>query len=119
MKNYERYKTAEERERSYVEYCHRHSNDGSCALCPLSTRNGKASVCSLYWLDLEVEEEKPMNCPFCNAECFVETCSEGYGVNCGESNCYIGKIFKSKSEAIAAHNSMCKAVAAYKESEGK
>lgn len=113
MKNFEKYKTTKEREHAYVEYCRKHSNCGSCALCPLNDKNEKAYVCSFFWLDLEAEEEKPMNCPFCGCRCERFGVRDSIQIVCDDPCGYRTKYYDSYEEAVAAHNRVCKAVSAY------
>lgn len=122
MKNFEKYKTTKQRLDAFGKFCN--PVVWNCTkVCKLSEANKLGGVdtmkCFSNWLDLEAEEEKPMPCPFCGSECFVNTNSEGHEVRCEKRYCYIGKTFESKSDAIAAHNNVCKAVAAYDESEVK
>lgn len=57
MNNYEKFKTAKEREIAFGEWCKRQLHD-----CP---RGIKCLSCMFEWLDLEAEYEKPLPCPFC------------------------------------------------------
>lgn len=115
MKYGERFVSVDEREKEFLLFCNRHSDDGSCVRCPLNNKANKRLGCAYAWLDLE--DERPMDCPFCGEEC---VCSGGY-VECLNDNCCYssGNRKRSDAEAIAKHNRMCKAVAAYNESEVK
>lgn len=61
MTNGKKFKTAEERNAAWQEYCKKHySADKKCSECPL----WKLGECRFTWLELKYEEElKP--CPFC------------------------------------------------------
>lgn len=111
MKNFEKFVNVDEREKEFLLFCNGHSDDGSCVRCPLNNKANKRLGCAYAWLDLEANED-PMPCPFCGSECFLKMYSEGYEVYCSEQGCYIGKNFETGDEAIAAHNRVCKAVAA-------
>ena len=107
MKNGERYKSAKERLDAFRDLCNR---------CGTLMEVSEFA----QWLDLEVEEEKPMPCPFCGGHCYVQsTIPEcNHYVQCGSTECwYSGGRKTNRDEAIAAHNQVCKAVAAYKEGE--
>lgn len=113
MRNFEKYKTAEERDAAFGRFC----IDKECKNCELV--NSKGSInCSFAWLDLEAEEEKPLPCPFCGSECELheiwdkgECKSAGYDVRC--TMCEYRSPMACKydgSDAIAAHNRVAKAV---------
>lgn len=117
MKNFEKYKTAEEREHAYAKFCRKYTELGFCKSCPLKSADNKSRFCRFHWLDLEAEEEKPMPCPCCNNE-YVEIGkgimgTRKVGCVCG----YSSQAKESETEAIAAHNRVCKAVAAYNENK--
>ena len=64
-------------------------------------------------------DEKPMGCPFCGSstEVAIDECG-CYSISC--IHCEYGSPAYNKMEyAIVAHNRICRAVAAYKESEVK
>lgn len=112
MKNFEKYKTTEARINGHVEWCNAESR---CRY------KGKVScpACALMWLELEAQEKKkPLACPFCGYQ-IVGTKGTAKGVRlvcaCGYSS---GEYF-TVDEAINAHNRICRAVAAHKESEVK
>lgn len=101
MKNFEKYTSAKERLDAFCDLCNR--------LGTLMEVSGFAQ-----WLDLEVEEDKPMPCPFCGGD--VEITDEGTM----EEHLYCGCGYASRNacedyDYIADHNRVCKAVAAYKE----
>ena len=126
MKNFEKYKTAKDRAIAFDTWC-KCITSGTCEGCELKDihiecKNGL--VCPLAWLDLEAEEEKPMPCPFCGDDCHLQGDAMRYVAcnHCGyESRPFDWKDNPAEAEviAIAAHNRVCKAVAAYKEGEVK
>lgn len=61
MTNGEKYVTAHERAEAFRKYCEK-THDIAGGPCVTQER---CSICSLKWLDLECEEEKPLPCPFC------------------------------------------------------
>lgn len=109
MKNSEKYKSAEERDRAFKTWCNEGHNEKKfrCA-------DAGCVGCAFLWLDMEDDMEKILPCPFCGGECVVSSHSEGYNVNCSSRYCYIGKTFESRNEAIAAHNRVARAVMAEK-----
>lgn len=118
MTNGEKFKAVTEREQGFLSFCNKHNDDGSCVKCPLNNKARKRLGCAYAWLDLEVKEEKPMRCPYCGEECERGEPGDGMVVIvctiCGYRS---GGYYYCESEAIAAHNRVCKSVAAYKESE--
>ena len=120
MKNFEKFKTTRERFDEFFKVC----ASSRCDLCKLSgnNRHGSSAECALAWLDLEAETEddNPMPCPFCEGECSINTSQGRVCIECDNLIClYFSGSYSTKSDAIAAHNRMCKAVAAYKEGEVK
>lgn len=118
MTNEEKYKTVEERVKAYTAFCRLHR---TCRSCQFGKDNEPS--CNFLWLALEAEEEKPMDCPFCGGACEIDNVctnedqSSKY-VSCTNCNClYQSPIGEDRSAAIAAHNRVCRAVKAYKESE--
>lgn len=106
MKNFEKYKTTRERMIAFDEFRKTHKEWFN------------APSCAFKWLDLEAEE-KPMPCPFCNNE-YVEVGKAVNGMRDVKCICgYRSQAKDSESEVIAAHNRVCKAVAAYKKGEVK
>lgn len=56
MKNFEKYKTAEEASRAFLKLCYKH--DGYCEMCPVNIKNGNESdPCSFEWFYLDEDEE--------------------------------------------------------------
>lgn len=104
MTNGEKYKSAEERTRAFVEFCNADAETG-CNGCRFRERN---SHCEFMWLELEAEDEKLEPCPFCGEEC---ACGGGY-VECLNDNCCYssGNRNRSDAEAVAAHNRVARAV---------
>lgn len=110
MTNGENYKTAKERRKAYMEY--------------IAKEDSPSVICEFAWLELEAEEEKPMPCPYCGSECKgidgkkFKPDRNGVRpytlVRCSQCT-YESKCENSIAEAIAAHNRVCKAVAAFKE----
>ena len=127
MKNSEKYKTAEEREQAYTEFCRKYTELGFCRSCPLKPTDTKPRCCTFYWLDLEAEEENPMPCPFCGRNTIAvinggKAHKGQFAVQCynrEDECCYTGPFKIVRDEAISAHNRVSKAVAAYKEGEVK
>lgn len=114
MTNGEKFKTAKERALAFDKFCR-----GQCAKCPISSRKDcNDDKCEFIWLDLEVEEEKPMNCPFCGGECDCNCHAHLFWIACNKCDCLYESAYRdSEAEAIAAHNRVCKAIAAQNESE--
>ena len=112
MNNEQKYKTADERNDAFNEWCF----NRDCKTCKLKAHNfDGGDGCRFYWLALEAEEEKPEPCPFCGGECrTVVNQYEDHVVGC-DNCCYCSREFNSDSEAIAAHNRVARAVMATKE----
>lgn len=102
MTNEEKYKTPAEREKAFAEYCQKEICWRSCFY--------PRHQCLLRWLALEVEEEKPLPCPFCGDETWVG-CATRNGLvyrsvacRCGYTSiCHI-----KDSDAVACHNELCR-----------
>ena len=115
MTNEQKYKTAEERIKAFLS-----QREVSSIATVIANEFA-------HWLALEVEEE-PDPCPFCGGKCSAETvksedletgevcswisvlCYGKDGVGCG----YQSKFFVEEADAVAAHNSVCRAVEAMK-----
>lgn len=56
MKNFEKYKTAQERENAFEEFCYEHS----CSYCPIGkvVKIACSGSCGIYWLELEANDEE-------------------------------------------------------------
>lgn len=101
MRNFEKYKTAEEREKAHYKYCCKQPRE-SCDI-------KNCRECSFAWLDLEAEEEKPMNCPFCGGEIYLAHDSYGQAyVGCKNCRYTYSNDGKSDDEIIADHNRVAK-----------
>ena len=120
MNNEQKYKTADERNDAFNEWCF--SRD--CESCELKAHNFDGGAeCRFYWLALEAEEEKPEPCTFCGGEAHINLghLKAGvvhYWVDCISPECmYRSAHYTDKDTAIAAHNRVARAVMAAKESE--
>ena len=120
MTNEQKYKTPEERNHAFNEWC----LNRDCESCKLRSHNSFGGVgCRFYWLALEAEEEKPEPCPFCYGETHINLghLKDGvvhYWVDCISPECmYRSAHYTDKDAAIAAHNRVARAVMAAKESE--
>ena len=63
MKNFEKYKTAEERTKSFNIFC----GNRQCSTCEIRQKD---IACRFAWLDVEAEEEEEeelKHCPFCGS----------------------------------------------------
>lgn len=115
MKNSEKYRTIGERVKAHLEWC----NAGRTCKDPDSDR---CDECAFRWLerdDDKLDDEKPMKCPFCGSstEVVIDECG-CYSISC--IHCEYGSpAYNEDKYAIEAHNRICRAVAAYKESEVK
>lgn len=119
LTNEQKYKTPEERIKAFRNHCN--PIVGNCGTrCRLSEPDKCGGYdfmnCFAYWLTLEAELEKPMDCPFCGGACEIDTVcmnedqSSKY-VSCTNDRCmYQSPIGKDGSAAIAAHNRVCRAV---------
>lgn len=110
MTNEEKFKTPEERAKAFEKFC----ENLLCIDCPLGELHSP-NVCRYAWLALEFEDEKPMDCPFCGSKCEVIG-AVNHRVKCTECN-YESIMNSDREKVIAAHNRICRAVKAYKESE--
>ena len=117
MTNEQKYKTPEERDNAFSEWCF----NRDCKTCKLKAHNidGDAG-CRFYWLALEADEEKPEPCPFCGEKhLFVDINGNNFWCVSCKSCLYKSQHNSSKEKAIAAHNRVARAVMAAKESEVK
>lgn len=115
MKNFEKYKTSKERHEAFYKFC----QGKTCDRCVLGCNHYKSAIsCALEWIDLDAEKDEPMDCPFCGGH-IIGTSRTARGVSllcsCGYASCK----YDTLQEAVVAHNRICRAVAAYKESEVK
>ena len=120
MLNQDKYKTADERNDAFNEWCF----NRDCESCELKAHNfDGGDGCRFYWLALEAEEEKPEPCPFCDGETHINLghLKAGvvhYWVDCILPECmYRSAHYTDKDAAIAAHNRVARAVMAAKENE--
>ena len=117
MKNIEKYKTVYERTAEFEKYCKSHEKCAGCGL--INFESVTIASCAFAWLDLEAEEEKPMDCPFCGRAIHVyATDGGGKGMvcdNCGYSPCNTACFERNVKE----HNRICRAVKEAKEGEVK
>ena len=118
MLNQDKYKTAEERNDAFNEWCF----NRDCESCELKAHNGfdEGDGCRFYWLTLEAEEEKPEPCFFCGNK-YLAITKDGnnrWSVSC-TACLYESRHHADRDTAIAAHNRVARAVMAAKESEVK
>ena len=103
MTNAQKYKTVDERVDAFAAFCEKQQ---TCEKCLTISRRCPGPECAFRWLALEVEEEKPLPCPFCGGEAHVIDCIDPYPcmyVQC--SKCGVRtKRYNSRSEAVAAWN---------------
>ena len=116
MTNEQKYKTPDERNHAFSEWCFK----SDCESCRLKAHNfDGGDGCRFYWLALEAEEEKPEPCPFCGGTTEVITDEQGYyGVSCIHCD-YTSERYEQSIYAIAAHNRVCRAVEAVKKGDVK
>ena len=74
MKNEEKYKTAEEREKAFDDFC---SKQALCGNCPLQKATG--ARCGYRWLELEAEAAEALPCPICGGGAYVRSGTDDYG----------------------------------------
>lgn len=99
MKNYEKYKTVEERLRAHY---------GMCALkSGCNCKGGK--LCLLKWLEQEAEEKKPkpLPCPFCGGKANIKPSSSGFFVECNDCTART-YYYEKRSVAVEAWNRRAK-----------
>lgn len=106
MKNFERYKTAEERFRAFDR------RDCECSACKLSKKcGGFIGECAFRWLELEAEDKELLPCPFCgNQGVYLHKSVNNFWYAECNSCCAKSAQNVSKASAIAAHNRVAKAV---------
>lgn len=104
MLNSEKYKTAKERTIAFDVYCRKicTNEDGYC----------NHSECAFSWLDLDADEEKIENCPYCGRTCYALNDDGKYRVIChADMSCrYSSSLYTTEHEAIAHHNRVARAV---------
>lgn len=74
MKNEEKFKTAEERENAFDEFCSKHASCGDCLLLKAT-----GARCGYQWLELEAEEDGTLPCPICGGGACVRSGTDDYG----------------------------------------
>lgn len=120
MKNEQKYKTVDERIKAFDEWRRKIKCEGCSQLCDTCKAGPSADVCGFKWLSLEADDEKIESCPFCGAECRVESDAFLANVTCNSDSCfYKSGEFRTREEAIAAHNRVARAVRYAGESEAK
>lgn len=107
MKNFEKYKTKNERMDAFEKYCETHSEWF------------RAPSCAFAWLDLEVEEEKPMPCPYCGSEVGLVKTPDNFWQTICHACCAKSMMHANKEVVVRTHNRMCNAFAGMYESEVK
>lgn len=118
MTNAEKFRTVKERYHAFRKTFGTKCEDCKCmpqCSCDLSE-------CIIRWLDMEAEEEKIENCPYCGGSCLVSNGAVGkYRVFCEKNlSCmYSSGAYTTEHEAIAAHNRMARAVMEDENKEGK
>lgn len=99
MKNFEKFKTAKEREIAFNEWCSKTKYDHECEDAM------SCNECQFAWLDLEAEEEKPLPCPLCGARMGVS----GTLLKC--TGCGLGVLYGlTTNDVTRAFNRVAKAV---------
>lgn len=123
MKNFEKYKMVDERLAEFEKYCSSHKKCKGCRL--INFESVTVASCAFAWLDLDAEEEKPIDCPFCGSP-IRPNCghlmmdSIRYWVDCTNPSCmYRSGHYFSAAEAVSAHNRICRAVKAHGEEVAK
>ena len=109
MLNQDKYKTPEERENAFNEWCF----NMDCKTCRLKAHDFE---CRFYWLALEAEEEKPEPCFFCGNKYLAITKDRNnrWSVSC-TACLYESRHHADRDTAISAHNRVARVVMATKE----
>lgn len=106
MKNFEKYKTAEERVKEFDRFCNQHNG---CSACPVGADWCSRCECAMVWLDREAnEEEKLLPCPICGSPCHVHD----NAVECTSGECAYEcwqRGFRA-DQNVAVHNRVARAV---------
>lgn len=107
MKNSEKYKSAEAREKAFLSHCKYRPECNGCEI--RARRNNSPGGCAFAWLDLEAKEEKPLPCPYCGYTIMsVGECGEEQRcVMCADCG-YRSQRCNTKDAAIARHNDLCR-----------
>ena len=113
MLNQDKYKTPEERNHAFSEWCF----SRYCKSCKLRAHNfDGGDGCRFYWLALEAEEEKPEPCFYCGNK-YLAITKDGnnlWSVSC-TACLYESRHHADRDTAIAKHNRVARAVRAEKE----
>lgn len=106
MRNFEKYKTIDEKVIAHVDYCEKTTGSDYC-------RNNGCRACIFKWLELEHEELKP--CPFCGGEarvdddlCHSDMSKTFYSVICKKCGARTTNNFTLKEDAIEQWNRRAK-----------
>jgi len=105
MKYGDKFKSADERATAFKEFC---DSQFDCESCPLTdVCNEDKPTAQFMWLDREIQDTPPLQCPFCGARCVGNEvlCA----VECTECS-YVSSNYKTLTKAIAEHNRVVKAV---------
>lgn len=117
LTNFEKFKTAEDREKAFQKFCH----NRACEECDLFVENESSIKCAMRWLEREADQEAPLPCPCCgnvdmakfdsvrNPETFI------YCPSCG----YHAPWEMNIDVAIARHNELCRKWGTAKPSENQ
>lgn len=107
MKNYEKFKTVEERAKAFGEYC----KYKVCNQCK-DVNPAKAVKCLLEWLEEEFHEELPLPCPFCGGTRWSkqdQIHNPNKYIVCNRCG-YRSPFEFDLDVAIRSHNEICRAV---------
>lgn len=112
MTNCEKFKTAKEREIAFGEWCKTQQHD-----CP---RGSKCLRCMFEWLDLEAEDNNPIQlpCPFCGCTDIVMQDVGGFELACLGCGFHT-PAYMDAEKLISEYQRVARAVMAEKESEAK
>lgn len=110
MNNYEKFKTAKEREIAFGEWCKRQLHD-----CP---RGIKCLSCMFEWLDLEAEDEGQLPCPFCGGTDVVMQDVGGFELACQGCGFHT-PAYMEKEKLISEYQRVARAVMAAGKKEVK
>lgn len=109
MKNFEKFKTVDDRANGYEDFCSNHE----CEYCPLNNTKPDCgqSRGQFAWLDLEADQEQPLPCPCCGN---IKMEKNGYispdqrfDISCPSCG-YRSPWEMNLDAAIARHNKLCR-----------
>lgn len=101
MKNFEKYKTVNERTAACSAFLVKHNEYADIPYIEVAMR----------WLELEAESEKPLPCPFCGRDVEIRTKGDYNTWNQAQCTCgYRGSWWSDKDKAISAHNRVAREV---------